>query len=56
METVDTTLSVVREVVNPDGERYILMGYNEQIELLPTKKDILHLLDTLSQNVMDTTN
>ena len=56
METVDTTPNVVWEFVNTDGERYILMGYNEQIEVLPTKKDILHLLDTLSQNVIDTTN
>lgn len=50
METVDTTMNVVYEVVNSDGERYILMGYNEQIELLPTKEDIeatLHMIDTL---------
>lgn len=56
METVDTTSNVVREVINPDGERYIMMGFNKQIEVLPTKKDILRLLDTLSQNLMDTTN
>ena len=56
METVDTTPNVVWEFVNPVGERYIMMGFNKQIELLPTKKDILCLLDTLSQNVMDTTN
>lgn len=59
METVDTISNVVREVVNPDGERYIMMGFNKQIEVLPTKKDIQRLLDTLrdlSQNSIDTTN
>lgn len=56
METVDTTPNVIWEVVNPDGEWYIMMGFNKQIEVLPTKKDILRLLDILNQNLMDTTN